>query len=104
MRKKIVASIPVVLLILAVMLTLAVPFVAAGDPENTQGFRKGVTLAGIREHQAAFQSFANANGGNRLASTAGHDASAQYVYDRAVAAGYNVHFQEFEFLLVSDRT
>jgi hypothetical protein len=104
MRKKIVVSISVVLLILAITLTLVVPFVAADEPSNTQGFRKGVTLSGVREHQAAFQSFGNANGGNRLASTAGHDASAQYVYDKMIAAGYNVSFQEFEFQLVSDVT
>jgi hypothetical protein len=104
MRKKIVAYISVVLLIFAMMLTLLVPFVAADEPSNTQGFRKAVTLAGIREHQAAFQSVANANGGTRLAGTSGYDDSAQYVYDKMVAAGYNVTFQEFEFQLVSDVT
>ena len=77
----------------------------AEDPfPSTKGFRKAVTLAGIREHQSAFQAFANASNGNRLASTGGHDASAQYVHDRAAAAGYNVTDQEFTFLLVSDRT
>ena len=80
------------------------PGALADDISETKGFRKAVTLAGIREHQAAFQSFANANGGNRLATFGGHDASAQYVYDRAAAAGYDVHFQEFSFQLVSDRT
>jgi Zn-dependent M28 family amino/carboxypeptidase len=93
----------------AFVLLAALVAVAAGgaatDPiQASQGLRKAVTLAGIREHQAAFQSFANANGGNRLASFAGHDTSAQYVYDSMAAAGYNVHFQEFSFLLVSDRT
>ena len=39
---------------------------AADDFNQTKGFRKQVTLAGIREHQAAFQSFADANGGNRV--------------------------------------
>src|SRR5574342_388078 len=81
-----------------------VPSSLASDISDTKGFRKGVTVAGIREHQATFQSFADANGGNRLATFAGHDASAQYVYDQAAAAGYDVHFQEFTFQLVSDRT
>src|SRR5687767_8655859 len=76
----------------------------ADDISETKGFRRAVTLAGIREHQAAFQSFANASGGNRLAGTSGYDASAQYVYDKMVAAGYNVSVQEFQFELVSDVT
>jgi len=80
------------------------PSTLADDISETKGFRKAVTLAGIREHQAAFQSFADANDSTRLASTPGHDASAQYVYDKMVAAGYNVSFQEFEFQLVSDVT
>jgi Zn-dependent M28 family amino/carboxypeptidase len=72
--------------------------------KQTQGFRKAVTVAGIREHQAAFQAFADANGGSRVAGLGGYDASAQYVYDRALAAGYDVSFQEFEFLFVGDAT
>ena len=40
---------------------------------------------------------ADAAGGNRLAGTPGHDASAQYVADRAAAAGMNVSFQDFEY-------
>jgi Zn-dependent M28 family amino/carboxypeptidase len=92
------------LVLAAVLLALTAPAALADDIRNTQGFRKHVTLEGIREHQAAFQSFANAAGGNRLSGTAGFDASAQYVYDRMAAAGYNVSFQEFTYLLVSDRT
>ena len=82
-----------------------IPAVGADDITDTKGFRKAVTVAGIREHQAAFQSFADANGGNRVAGgTGGFDDSAQYVYDRMAAAGYNVSFQEFDFLFVGDRT
>src|SRR5688500_14393950 len=86
--------------------TFAYPPVAmADDISETKGFRKAVTLAGIREHQSAFQSFANASGGNRVSGGAGgFDASAQYVYDRMAAAGYNVSFQEFTFTFVGDRT
>jgi Zn-dependent M28 family amino/carboxypeptidase len=80
------------------------PTALADDISETKGFRKAVTLAGIREHQAAFQSFADANDGIRLAGTQGYDDSAQYVYDKMAAAGYNVSFQEFEFQLVSDVT
>jgi len=81
------------------------PTATADDISETQGFRKHVTLAGIREHQAAFQSFADASGGSRVSGGAGgFDASAQYVYDRMSAAGYNVSFQEFTFTFVGDRT
>lgn len=80
------------------------PAVMANDIRETQGFRKAVTLAGIREHQAAFQAIADANDGVRLAGTSGYDESAEYVYDLMVAAGYNVTVQEFEFQLVSDVT
>ena len=38
---------------------------------------------GIYEHLNAFQAHADANGDNRFAGLPGHDASAQYVYDRA---------------------
>jgi Zn-dependent M28 family amino/carboxypeptidase len=84
-------------LILIFTLVMPVQLVLADDITETQGFRKHVTLAGIREHQATLQSFADAHGGNRVAGSAGYDASAQYVYDRMVAAGYNVSFQEFTF-------
>ena len=84
---------------ISVMFALLMPvqLVAADDSKETQGFRKHITLAGIREHQAAFQSFSDEHGGNRVSGSAGYDASAQYVYDRMTAAGYNVSFQEFTF-------
>jgi Zn-dependent M28 family amino/carboxypeptidase len=89
---------------LVVSLTLVASSVAAADLSESKGFRKAVTVAGIREHQFALQGIATAAGGNRLAGTSGHDASAVYVHDKMVAAGYDVSYQEFEFLLVSDRT
>ena len=86
-----------VVVMLILVLVLPVQFAVADDIKETQGFRKHVTLAGIREHQAALQAISDANGGNRVAGSAGYDASALYVYDRMVAAGYNVSFQEFTF-------
>lgn len=73
------------------------PTALADEISETKGFRKAVTLAGIREHQAAFQSFADDSGGNRASGTEGFNDSAQYVYDLMAAAGYNVSFQEFPF-------
>ncbi len=56
-----------------------------------------VTLAGVREHQAALQAIATANGGTRAANTPGYDASVEYVVDRLEAAGYEVTIDEFPF-------
>ena len=93
-----------IVLIMTLALALPAQFVMADDLHETQGFRKHVTLAGIREHQAALQEIANDNGGNRVSGSAGYNASAQYIYDRAVAAGYNVSVQDFTFTFDGDAT
>jgi Zn-dependent M28 family amino/carboxypeptidase len=78
---------------------------SAGDQiAESRGLRKAVTLGGIREHQAAFQAIADANGGTRLSGTAGYDQSVDYVKGKLEAAGYAVDVQSFTFQLVSDRT
>jgi Zn-dependent M28 family amino/carboxypeptidase len=56
-----------------------------------------VTLDGVREHQAALQAIADANGGTRVSGTAGYDQSVDYVAGKLVAAGYDVVVQPFEF-------
>ncbi len=56
-----------------------------------------VTLGGVREHQAALQAIADANGGIRAAGTPGYDASVKYVVDRLTAAGYAVTLDSFPF-------
>lgn len=56
-----------------------------------------VTVEGVREHQAAFQAIADANGGIRTSGTPGYDASADYVKNRMTAAGYNVTVLSFQF-------
>jgi Zn-dependent M28 family amino/carboxypeptidase len=57
-----------------------------------------VTVEGVREHQAALQAIADANGGNRFAGLPGHDASVDYVVDRLQAAGYDPVVQAFDYL------
>ncbi len=52
---------------------------------------------GAREHQAAFQSIADANNGIRTSGTPGYDASVDYVAEKMEAAGYDVTVQPFEF-------
>ncbi|MGH9287883.1 MAG: M28 family peptidase [Acidimicrobiales bacterium] len=72
---------------------------ASADPiSESRGFRKAVTVAGIREHQLALQQIADANGGTRAAGTAGYDASVDYVVDKAKAAGYEVSLDEFTYV------
>jgi Zn-dependent M28 family amino/carboxypeptidase len=89
-------------------LTAPEPLYSKGDATAemavTQGFRKHVTLAGVREHQAAFQALANAWGGTRSTGSAGGDASAAYIESRLRAAGYLVTSQEFSVPFGNDVT
>jgi Zn-dependent M28 family amino/carboxypeptidase len=55
-----------------------------------------VTVEGIREHQAALQAIADANGGDRQDGTPGEADSAAYIADRLTAAGWIVTVQAFQ--------
>ena len=65
-----------------------------------QKLQECMTLGGVREHQAALQAIADANGGIRAAGTPGYDASVVYVVGRLTAAGYDVTLDEFPFVYV----
>ena len=65
--------------------------------DNFNKLLQCVTLEGVREHQAAFQAIANANGGTRLAGTQGYEDSVDYVVEKMTAAGYNVTLDSFQF-------
>jgi Zn-dependent M28 family amino/carboxypeptidase len=56
-----------------------------------------VDLEGVREHQAAFQEIADANGDTRVSGTEGYDQSVDYVVDRLSAAGWQTSVQDFVF-------
>jgi Zn-dependent M28 family amino/carboxypeptidase len=74
---------------------------AACESRNNNEIKKlleCVTVAGVREHQAALQAIANANGGNRFSGLPGHDASVDYVVDRLERAGYDPVVQPFDYL------
>ena len=95
-----------VLALLATSLPLAAVSAAPSSPppscdsQTNNTFEKlldCVTIDGVREHQAAFQAIADANGGIRTSGTPGYDASVAYVADRMEAAGYNVTVQPFQF-------
>ena len=57
-----------------------------------------VRVDGVREHQAALQAIADANGGNRFSGFAGYNASVDYVVDTLEAAGYDPEVQAFDYL------
>ena len=83
-------------------LTFAAPAWADREHSNnntSKKLRQAVTVPGIMEHQSALQDIADFTGGNRLSGTPGYDASAQYVADRAEAAGLDVTTHEFDYEL-----
>ncbi len=100
-RRGLVALIAATALIGAVL--MAVPAsagTASCDSRTKDNLKKllaCVTLEGVREHQAALQDIADANGGIRTSGTPGYDASAAYAAAVFEAAGYEVTIQEFDF-------
>ena len=91
------------------MSTIAVAQPAAAGPSacdtrvnNTQAkLQECITLEGVRAHQAALQTIADANGGNRSAGTPGYDASLDYVIRTTTAAGFKVSVNSFPFTYVA---
>lgn len=69
---------------------------------QTQGYRKAITVAGIRTHQTAFQTIADNNGGVRSSIGASHDATIQYIRGQVAAAGYGASVQPFSFGYAGD--
>ena len=96
MRSRRDPALLIVLTIGALLAALAPPTFAA-DLAESKGFRKAVTLAGVREHQAALQEIADANDDTRSSGTPGYRASADYVAGRLEAAGYDATLQAFPF-------
>jgi len=92
-------------LIAAVLVVSSLPIVASAGNQSCETRNNNtidkllecVTVDGVREHQAALQSIADANNGIRTAGTEGYNQSAAYVAERLEAAGYDVTLQEFDF-------
>lgn len=76
----------------------------ATELRMTQGFRKQVTLEGVREHLMRFEALANAAGGSATVGSPAAAAIEQYIHDRMIAAGYDVAFDSFDFLFNGDVT
>ncbi len=88
--------------VLAAPLALAGAVPASAEPRDRAGsasarLQRAVTTEGVMEHLRAFQTIADANGGQRAAGTPGYDASAEYVAGKLRRAGYRVELQAFEF-------
>jgi Zn-dependent M28 family amino/carboxypeptidase len=56
-----------------------------------------VTVAGVREHQAALQAIADANGDTRADQTPGYEASVDYVVETMDSAGWDVERVPFTY-------
>lgn len=80
------------------LLGLMAPAMAHASPfTDSSELRQAVTLNGVRVHQLAFQSHADANGGHRADGSAGHQASVDYVTGLMSAAGYDVAVEEYSY-------
>jgi len=80
------------------------PSQADPEIEQSKGFRKAVTLAGVRAHQQALQTIANDNGGTRASGTPGYAASANYVVSTLQSAGYATTTQQFSFTYTEENS
>ncbi len=79
---------------------MAVPSQKACDTRNNNTYQKileCVRLSEVREHQAAFQAIADANGGTRAAGLPGYTGSVDYVVEKLEAAGWDVELDEFDY-------
>ncbi|MHA6784579.1 M28 family peptidase [Pseudonocardia saturnea] len=83
--------------VVAVTVAAGTPGCDDAAPADAAALLECVTVDGVRAHQQAFQAIADANGGNRGASSPGYDASAAYVVEQLEAAGLAATTQEFEF-------
>jgi Zn-dependent M28 family amino/carboxypeptidase len=76
----------------------------AVDIADSAALRQKLTVEGIRGHQNELQQIARRNGGTRVAGGQGYQASAVYVQNRMLAAGYEVRMQEFPFSISEDNS
>lgn len=93
-----------VVLLLIVFVSISTSTVFAGEEScetrvnNTfDKLLECVSLEGVREHQAALQSIADANNGTRVSGSPGFNQSVAYAEGIFRAAGYDVTVQPFNF-------
>ena len=93
------------LLALAVLACVAIApaaTTAASDPAAQM--RKIITVKGMLKHENTFQKIADANGGTRVAGTAGYDESVDYVVNKLRGAGYDPVVQPFDFAFFQENS
>ncbi len=98
-RRLVVASAAVMVVLPGGAATAAPPQISCDNRTNNsyQKLLECVRVEGVREHQAALQAIADANGGTRAAATPGYDASVDYVVRTLEAAGWDVELDLFDF-------
>jgi Zn-dependent M28 family amino/carboxypeptidase len=84
----------------AAFVAIMIPVHVAAKPSQNECERRNnnsydklldcMRLKGVREHQAALQAIADANGGTRAEQTPGYTASVDYVEETLLAAGWDV--------------
>jgi Zn-dependent M28 family amino/carboxypeptidase len=97
-------TVPVTIVAVLLAAVLVAPAAAVPTSVDSSALRAAVTLGGIRAHQQALQTIADANGGTRSSGTPGYDASVQYVVNQLAAAGYDVTQQPFNFPFFQELT
>ncbi|MFI7297688.1 M28 family peptidase [Streptomyces sp. NPDC050121] len=103
-RRRAAATLAATALSIPLLLASTSPAAAHKDDPGKAAARLSKTL--VREasakdaykHLQKFQQLADSAGGDRVAGTPGHDASAAYVYKLLRKAGYHVSYQKFEFV------
>jgi Zn-dependent M28 family amino/carboxypeptidase len=97
--RRITAALAATALATPLLILSATP--ASADPDP--GARLSKRLIQAADAKDAFkdlkrlQAIADANDGNRAAGTTGHEQSARYIYETAKKAGYQVHYETFDF-------
>jgi Zn-dependent M28 family amino/carboxypeptidase len=97
-------TVPVTIVAVLLAAVLVAPAAAVPTSVDSSALRAAVTLDGIRAHQQALQTIADANGATRSSGTPGYDASVQYVVNQLAAAGYDVTLQPFIFPFFQELT
>ena len=81
----------------AVVVALSPAGASASDVYNSRPYRQIVTVPHIMQHEQVLQNIANANGGTRLAGTAGNVQTVDYIASTMTADGWAVQKQPFVF-------
>ena len=81
----------------AMLVALSPGVASASEVYNSRPYRQIVTVPNILQHEQVLQNIANANGGTRLAGTAGNVQTVDYIAATMTADGWAVQKQPFVF-------